>query len=58
MKFALHLLSVLLIAIFINYKISKMTRVIAFKEIESETESKVSFCFLILVAVIIAIYTY
>lgn len=58
MKFCLFLISLLFTAIFLDYKISKIARVIAFKETETQKESKVSFCCLIIAVIIWAIYLY
>lgn len=56
MKFSILLLGVLLTTIFLDYKISKIARVISFKETESHKEAITSFICLILASIFWAIY--
>lgn len=58
MKFIMILIAVILTAIFLNYKISKSVRVIAFQEEETPTERIVSFVLLIIICIFWVSYFY
>lgn len=58
MKFLILLMAVILTAIFIDYKISKSVRVIAFKEDETQKEMFFSFGLLIVICIFWVSYYY
>lgn len=58
MNFFLLLMVVLVTAVFIDYKISRIARVIAFQESEKEKESIISFIMLVICSIFWTIYFY
>lgn len=55
-KFLILLIANIITAYFINYKISKIARVIAFQEQETEKEAKLSFYTLLVCVIFWTIY--